>query len=658
MLYMLTSKKEEDEENQAEQEVKLERQLSRESWGRLLLAKQKMEMEAVSSAGVNEALSSQALHSQIPKEPVSSKRAAGTLQHQGGLPKMPIPALADVLEWYLSYTLPFLTPEQQKETQARVAKFSEKEGPELYAKLHEYDAKTDNYLEHFYREGYTGYSGSLFDLNPSFVLFPTEGCSTAATQAAAIASGCLQHYFAVREGSFPPSKTRSGFLCMRQMPWVHATARICTPDAIDDTVNAIDTSKHIVAICGGHFYKIQVVADNGSLIASNDLLVKRFEEVIAHAKSQSAENSGLGALTCGARSVWEAARARLSAHAGNKASFDAIDTALGMFALDGVSALDAEAMQRNLIYGLPSTVSNRWMDKSTVIVCEDGQAGLNWEHSVLDGHTMMEFFAQVAKPGYTEGVPVVDDVAATAVQPIALALDADAKSAIASATKEANTTSQACAIEMLEYTEFGSTFIKGNKNSPDGFVQAALQITFYRLYNRLPVGYESVLAKAYKYGRVTVGRNMSELIKDSLMKFASSPDDDYKGRNEAFRAIVGDIGRCCRNAAGCKEWDRPVLAMRGLAKQLGLPEPSLCQGDAWSHIGAQDLCTSHCGKPPIRFFGYIPPSAKGFSVGYYVDAGRIQFSITNYNKEEAKKFKAELASTLTMLKNMCEKAVA
>jgi hypothetical protein len=35
------------------------------------------------------------------------------------------------------------------------------------------------------------------------------------------------------------------------------------------------------------------------------------------------------------------------------------------------------------------------LDKWAFVVCEDGQAGVNWEHSMLDGHTMMEFVAVV-----------------------------------------------------------------------------------------------------------------------------------------------------------------------------------------------------------------------------------------------------------------------
>lgn len=58
--------------------------------------------------------------------------------------------------------------------------------------------------------------------------------------------------------------------------------------------------------------------------------------------------------------------------------------------------------------------------------------------------------------------------------------------------------------------------------SPDGFVQGAMQLAFARLYNKLPVPYESVLWKQFKLGRVSAAPNMSPLIADRLMAMNQS----------------------------------------------------------------------------------------------------------------------------------------
>ena len=42
------------------------------------------------------------------------------------------------------------------------------------------------------------------------------------------------------------------------------------------------------------------------------------------------------------------------------------------------------------------TCLNRWYDKSLqLIVCENGSAGVNFEHSKMDGHTVLRFASDV-----------------------------------------------------------------------------------------------------------------------------------------------------------------------------------------------------------------------------------------------------------------------
>ena len=116
------------------------------------------------------------------------------------------------------------------------------------------------------------------------------------------------------------------------------------------------------------------------------------------------------ALTTGDRNAYHKAREILTlASPENAASFTEVDSALFVVAIDvGANGLSAEDMSRNVLYGIEGTNYNRWMDKWNIIVCEDGQAGLNWEHSMLDGHTMMEYYAEVGKE-YDVGAPVEAD---------------------------------------------------------------------------------------------------------------------------------------------------------------------------------------------------------------------------------------------------------
>jgi hypothetical protein len=149
------------------------------------------------------------------------------------------------------------------------------------------------------------------------------------------------------------------------------------------------------------------------------------------------------------------------------------------------------------------------------------QAGMNWEHSLLDGHTMMEFFAPIAAGGCDEvsfGCPApAEELVPSAEAPAAAArplfwgpgLDAATRAAIDAQVAASLAVADACGVETLEFSAYGGAAVKRLQCSPDGFAQAALFLAFYSLRGRVPSPYESVLAKAFKHGRVTVKRHHS-----------------------------------------------------------------------------------------------------------------------------------------------------
>lgn len=324
-------------------------------------------------------------------------------------------------------------------------------------------------------------------------------------------------------------------------------------------------------ISRGQFYKLPVLDDGGAIAITQETLEQKFEEIQRLSAGEGGGGLGAGILTTLPRDTWAACRRRLAAT--NSASLDAIDQALLVIALDPIAGLTVEEMEKNVLYGLPPTASNRWMDKATFIVCEDGQAGVNWEHSMLDGHTMMEMVAAVAAgfpPSASSPPPSSSTAAVCTVEPLALPLDAASEALAAEGLETALRLSGSCGVAILEYKGFGSGFIKGCKCSPDGFIQVALMLVYHALKGRHAVPYESVLAKAFRHGRVTVARNMSAAIAAGVE--AAVRKDAGGGREErvaAFRSAVDDVARICREAASAQEFDRPFLALRRIAKLEG-----------------------------------------------------------------------------------------
>ena len=410
----------------------------------------------------------------IPDEPFSPTRKDTLLSRQDSLPKMPIAPLDDVGQKYLSAVLPLLSPEQQATTKATVdAYVASAEGKDKYDILLQYDAKEENYMEHFYREIYTSYDGSNHSLNPNFVLTVDPSLNTAPKRAAAVTFSALHYHQAIKTGKLPIFETRAGPLCMRQMPWLFGTARIAQAVGTDDlNQNYIDTSKHVAVLCHGQVFKLSVLAEDGAIATSPELLEQRFAEIAASASAATAA-AAVGTLTAADRGVWYPEREKLKLAPGNAAALVAVDEALFVVALDSVAGLTGDQMEKNVLYGINGTFHNRWLDKWTLVVCEDGQAGVNWEHSMLDGHTMMEMVAAVGSGAYRldgAAVGAADDTTCT-VEALPFTVDAATQAAVAEAVAACSAKAATVGVSTLEFEGFGASFIKSCKCSPDGFVQ-------------------------------------------------------------------------------------------------------------------------------------------------------------------------------------------
>jgi carnitine O-acetyltransferase len=119
--------------------------------------------------------------------------------------------------------------------------------------------------------------------------------------------------------------------------------------------------------------------------------------------------SSIGLLTTERRPTWAALRQAMidDPNSSNKECLKAIDSALFIVCLDGSSPRTADAICATMLCGTyelgrrgvqVGTCLNRWYDKLQIIVCADGQAGVNFEHSAVDGHTVLRFVGDV----YTE----------------------------------------------------------------------------------------------------------------------------------------------------------------------------------------------------------------------------------------------------------------
>lgn len=127
-------------------------------------------------------------------------------------------------------------------------------------------------------------------------------------------------------------------------------------------------------------------------------IINRLKYVLNDESSSKPAEFPLGVLTAENRDKWAEFRTYFSENHNEKA-LETIDSALFCLSLDSDAQLDPSdpvPMIKNMLHGDKNGLQNRWFDKSlSLIVCKDGTAGVNFEHSWGDGVAVLRYFNEV-----------------------------------------------------------------------------------------------------------------------------------------------------------------------------------------------------------------------------------------------------------------------
>lgn len=125
----------------------------------------------------------------------------------------------------------------------------------------------------------------------------------------------------------------------------------------------------------------------------------------------------IGVLSTENRKIWSQLRSKLQNDRHNASCLEIVDDALFIVCLDDAILDDVGDLCSNFLCGTYSleggeqvgTCTNRWYDKVCIfysieyrslmnsilqlqiIVCADGAAGINFEHTGVDGHTVLRY---------------------------------------------------------------------------------------------------------------------------------------------------------------------------------------------------------------------------------------------------------------------------
>ncbi|CAI2166824.1 4431_t:CDS:2 [Funneliformis geosporum] len=579
-----------------------------------------------------------------------------TFQYQSQLQKLPIPPLEDTLKRYLTAVKPLQREKDHLQTIAAVNQFLENEGPHLQEKLNNYATDKSSYIEEFWYDSYLNYTDPVvLNLNPFFVLEddPTPARNNQVFRAASLVLSSLKFIHALRTETLEPDVFRGTPLCMSQFKRMFGTARL--PFDSGCMMNTDHESIHIVVLCRGQFYWFDVLKENNEVGITEKELVTNLKAIKQDASDVpivDVAKHAVGILSTENRRIWADLRDILEKSSeNNKDALRILDSALFIVCLDEVSPASGDELATNMLCGTYDiqqgvqcgTCANRWYDKLQIIVCENGSAGVNFEHTGVDGHTVLRFvsdiytdtilrFAQTINSHtkslfhsstphghkHSNGLSVMD----TTPKKLEWTLTPEVHIGIRFAESRLSDLILQNEVKVLEFDKYGKSFITNSQMSPDA--------AYYGLYGSIECAYEPAMTKAFLHGRTEAVRSVTKESVEFLKIWwtEASGSEKLKALRKAIQAHVNLTKMCAKGLGQDRHlyalqcvWQREVGNSADSEEKL----PAMFKDMGWQTLNHTVLSTSNCGNPALRLFGFGPVVADGFGIGYIIKDEGIAF---------------------------------
>lgn len=431
-----------------------------------------------------------------------------------------------------------------------------------------------------------------------------------------------------------PDMEGSKPLCMYQYSKVFGASRY--PRVGQDVFASNRYANHIIVMRKGKIFQLQIENENLEIVPTENI-AEGLEEVIRMAEDPESTNiHPVGYFTCTNRDEWANNYTKLQQLSSeNRNNLDIIGGALVVLNLDEDSF---ESAAQSSSYMLHNRGENRWFDKLQIIVGSDSIAGINMEHTPVDGHTIVRVatdmynelngnspFNSVLKGLYASET----DKPFTPVE-LSFELDNELQDALSKAKSEfEGFADQTESIPIIE--PIGKRLMKKFGCSPDAFVQMAIQLAYYKENNRFDSTYESALTKQFLHGRTETIRTVSDLSKNyaSQFKEASLPKAGTMLREACAKHSV--ISKMAKNGQGV---DRHLFGLYCLAKNEkelnpDFQIPLIFTNPYHARYSSNIISTSNCGSDAIELFGFGPVHPDGLGIGYLIHDSSTNINVTS-----------------------------
>ena len=520
----------------------------------------------------------------------------------------------------------------------------------IHSKL-EYSTKcNENWLEDLWIKSYLdGRKGLSTHVNPIFMFGLNIKDLSQNAIAANVVYWSLEFYKKIRTGTLDPEYSRSRLgdtpLCMNQYLNLFGSTRI--PHYRTDESVSYANSQHIVVLRNGNFYSLKVLNDDYDILPKTEIY-HNLEEICNIRKINT---NDVSQLTTAERNVWASCRDRLDHHKKNSRVLNIIDRALFVLCLDSYYTNNLDDYAKTFLHPLNYNgfYNSRWYDKLQLIVCPNGSTAINLEHTLYDGHILINYMRYVCEKTNFKVTNSYDNINnymskdfKSSFKVLSWDISSHMKDNLQVVKKMIRHEARHIDIKVLNYIIFGSQFAKENKMSPDGLFQMAFQLTYYKMFNQFANTYESVQMRKYKGGRT----NNWRVVTDESMNLCKLFFDKLSNKEGIKNALICATNAHCRGLVECLEgggFDRHMLALNMLDKMSTTSsrldknkKVELFNHPVYKRLMEFNLSTSNSSGSgndnSVKMFGFNPVTVNGFGVGYVINDNNVCICITSNMK--------------------------
>ncbi|XP_062855357.1 carnitine O-acetyltransferase-like [Trichomycterus rosablanca] len=569
-----------------------------------------------------------------------------SLAHQDGLPKLPVPPLRQTCERYLAALEPLVSEEELDHTRTLMAEFLQSGGvgERLQKGLERRARKTENWLSDWWMQ--LAYLDSRMPIpvytSPGVVL-PQMHFQDRQGQmrfAAKLIAGVLDFKRMLDRETLPIEYLGGKPLCMDQYYQVLSSCRIPGPkkDTVVNHANGITYPTHITVVHNFQYFVLDVLNSDGTPLTVDQIYMQL--EKIWNSSLQS-NKEPIGILTSNHRNTWGKAYNNLIKDKTNKESVRAIQKSIFLVCLDAPMPRVSDEIYYSkvaaqMLHGGGSrwNSGNRWFDKTLqFIVGEDGSCGLTYEHASAEGPPivfLMDHVVEYMKKTEMVRTPMIP---LPMPQKLRFNITPEIKKDIEKAKQNMNIMVHDLDVRVLNFSHYGRKYLKTFKTSPDAFIQMALQLAYYRMYQECCSTYESASLRMFKLGRTETIRSTST----DALKFIQCMDDSSKQNTEKLVQLEKAIKShrdYTHMAIHGQAIDRHLLGlkMQSIEDLTSLPE--IFMDTSFAVAMHFNLFTSQVGSKTDCYMCIGPMVPDGYGVCYNPMDDHINVAVTAFNSCE------------------------